>query len=330
MIDEDINNHFKVSNDPNLIRWNPTVSIQLVLAQLEALYGKHGDQLMWNKDKLFIANFLPINASELLSHCVEQCQEVTIIARNPYTPMQLIANTVHLLLQSRIFPIKEFEDWGVSPNKMWLALKTFIHGVYAWHLVAVELWSTLVQQGYVPAQNMYNILGTSGNDTNNKLTVVTVTQTTAAATTGSTLANTYATPVPAPTDPHIASAINSLAANYQALYQHIVPLLQQMAAMSFNTQPPTPRRMFTAPHLTPFNVPPIQQLTILPSHISRQGVSTTDAEDRAQGDMCADTDSIGAAKDVLLLLITWLLAAVDSKVAWALTTCSHRRAVFRL
>jgi hypothetical protein len=53
MLDENINDHFKVSNDPNLIGWNPTMSIQLILAQLEASYGKPGDQLMWNNNKVF-------------------------------------------------------------------------------------------------------------------------------------------------------------------------------------------------------------------------------------------------------------------------------------
>jgi hypothetical protein len=106
---------------------------------------------------------------------------------------------------------------------------------------------------------MYNILGAGGNNTNDKLTVVTITQAAAAAMTGSTLANTYTTPAPAPTDPQIALANNSLAANQQALYEHIAPILQQMAEMSFNMQPPTPRCM---PHLMPFNVPPIHQLLI--------------------------------------------------------------------
>jgi hypothetical protein len=93
---------------------------------------------------------------------------------------------------------------------------------------------------------------------------VTIIQAAAATTIGSTLANTYTTPVPVLTHPHIVPAINSLSANQQVLYQHITPLSQQMAEMSFGMQPSTPRRTFTAPHLMPFNVPPIQQLTIMP------------------------------------------------------------------
>jgi hypothetical protein len=257
MLDESINDHFKVSNDPNLIGWNPMMSIQLILTHLKALYSKPGDQLMWNNNKVLQANFLPNNALELLFHCVELCQEVAIITHNPYPPMQLIANAMHLLLQSGIFPMKEFEDWEVTPNKTWMALKTFIHGAHTQHLVAAGQRSTSAQQGYVPAHNMYNILGAGGNDTKDKSTVMTIIQMAAAATASSTLANTYAAPAPAPTDPQIAVVINCLTANQQALYQHITPSSQQIAAMSFNTQPPTTRCTFTAPHLTPFNVPPI-------------------------------------------------------------------------
>jgi hypothetical protein len=127
-----------------------------------------------------------------------------IIARNPYTPTQLITNTVHLHLQSGIFQMKELEDWEATPNKTWPELKTYIHGVYTQHLVAVRL---LAQQGYLPAHNMYNIMGTSGNDTDEESTVVTIIQMAAAAMMGSTLANTYATLAQAPTDLQIALAI---------------------------------------------------------------------------------------------------------------------------
>jgi hypothetical protein len=248
------------------------MSIQLILAQLEGSYGKPGNQLILNNNKVFQADFLPNDAPKLLFHHIEQCQEVTFVAHNPYTPTQLIANSMHLFLQSGIFPMKEFEDWEATPNKAWPALKPFIHGA------VIGLQSTLAQQGYTPAHNIYNILGTGGNDTDDKSTVVTIIQTAAAATMGSMLANTYPTLAPAPTATQITLVINSLTANQQVLYQHITPLLQQVAAMSFNMQPPIPRHMFTVPHSTPFNVPPIQQLSIPAPPLSMQGVSTTDAE----------------------------------------------------
>jgi hypothetical protein len=80
-----------------------------------------------------------------------------------------------------------------------------------------------------------------------------VTHTAAAADTGSTLGNTYqATVIP----PELTAAINTIAANQQSLYQHIAPLLQQMAALSFHMQPTT---QACQPAL---HAPPIQHLAI--------------------------------------------------------------------
>jgi hypothetical protein len=42
MLDEYIPDQFKVSNNPTLIRWNPTMSIQSILMQLENMFGQLG------------------------------------------------------------------------------------------------------------------------------------------------------------------------------------------------------------------------------------------------------------------------------------------------
>ncbi len=79
-----------------------------------------------------------------------------------------------------------------------------------------------------------------------------VKQTAAGVTAGSTLGNTYATPAPmAPTNNNLTLAINLLAANQQALYQHITPLSQQMAEMLFHVQPSLKARVFPSPNTTP-------------------------------------------------------------------------------
>ncbi len=61
-----------------------------------------------------------------------------------------------------------------------------------------------------------------------------------------------------------------------------------------------------------------------------QKASTTDAKDGAPEGKDADGDSIHVAAFTHLLLITWLLTAVDFRVVVVHTTCSHKRAVFRL
>jgi hypothetical protein len=90
-----------------------------------------------------------------------------------------------------------------------------------------------------------------GNNTSD--TDTTVTQTAAAATTGSTLGNTYqATAIP----PELMAAINTIAVNHQSLYQHIAPLSQQKAVLSFHAHPPAQVRQ---PAL---HAPPVQYLAI--------------------------------------------------------------------
>ncbi len=158
---------------------------------------------------------------------------------------------MHLLLQSGIFPMKEFKDWEITTNKSWTSLKLFIHGVYQHRLMTVGLQNTLAQQGYSPTHGMYATLA-DGSDSDDGTT--TGMQTTTLVTTGSTLRNTYAMPVQATaqvtTSPELALAINLLAANQQALPQHI-------AVMSFHAQPSLEACMFPAPHTMLFHVLPI-------------------------------------------------------------------------
>jgi hypothetical protein len=258
-LDELVPDQYKVSNDPNLLGWNPMISIQLILVQLENLYGKPMANIIWNNNILFTANFNPVDAPEMLFHQIEQCQEVPVIGATLYTAVQLVNNTMHLLLKSVIFPTREFKSWDAVPNRTWPVLKTFVHGAYARKLVVPNIRNTMGQQGYIP-QNMYHVLD-KGNNTSDA--DATVTQRVAAATTGSTLGNTYQATVP----PELMAAINTIAANQQSLYQHIAPLSQQMAALSFHVQPPM---QACQPAL---HAPPVQHLAIpgLPAYGGNHG-----------------------------------------------------------
>jgi hypothetical protein len=75
----------------------------------------------------------------------------------------------------------------------------------------------------------------------------------AMATTGSTMGSTYQTQA-IPQD--LTTAINMFAANQQSLYQHIAPLMQQMAAMLFQAQ------QSTQDHQHMYQEPPIHHLAI--------------------------------------------------------------------
>ncbi len=106
------------------------MSIQDILNQLELSYGRPtGHELLLN-DALFRLPFRNTEAPKHLFWHIEQCQEIQLIANNPYTPMQLMTNAVQLLMSSGIFPPREFEDWEATANKMYASLKVFVHGAY--------------------------------------------------------------------------------------------------------------------------------------------------------------------------------------------------------
>jgi hypothetical protein len=228
------------------------MSIQKIVAQLEALYGKPTATILWNNNKLFSSDFLPNDALELLFHCGKQCQEVAIIVDTPYMGPQLISNTMLFLLKSRIVPMHEFEDWEAIQNKTWPLLQTFIHGAYAHKLVANNLRNMTGQLSYVqPAHNMYNVL--EMDVSSNKAT--TIAQTAAAATTGSALDSTYQT-TPSTVPQELMTTTNMLAANQQLLFQHIAPLTQHMAAVLLQARQPMQA------HQPAYCALPIQHLAI--------------------------------------------------------------------
>jgi hypothetical protein len=109
MINKNIANHFKVSNTPNMMGWNLSMSIPLILEQLEMSYGKPDTMSLFHNDALFHSPFLATEAPKMLFYQIEQCQERPAIAQDPYTPKEIIGNAIRLLMQSGIFPLKEFD-----------------------------------------------------------------------------------------------------------------------------------------------------------------------------------------------------------------------------
>jgi hypothetical protein len=142
MLDDSISNQFKVSNTPNLTGWNSMMTILVILDQLELSYGKPDTMTLFGNDTLFRSPFPANEAPEMLFYRIEQCQEIQILAQDPYTPTQIINNAVCLLQQSGIFPLKEFDTWDAITIKTYPALKNFIHEAYTHHLTALQLQNT--------------------------------------------------------------------------------------------------------------------------------------------------------------------------------------------
>jgi hypothetical protein len=154
-------------------------------------------------------------------------------------------------MASGIFPLKEFNTWDALPNKTYPILKTFVHKAYTRRLMSIQLRNTAGQQGYVqnPNNNIYNMLGEGDDEVTDANTPIT--QTAAAATTGSTSGGaTNAATSNATIPSEVSAAINQLLANQTTM-------MNQMAAMQFS--PPPPARHTSQGQI---HVPPIQQLNI--------------------------------------------------------------------
>ena len=142
MFDANIGAQYKVSNDPTLTGWNSTMSLLNILTQLQDLYGKLTMMRLYQNNVIFRAAMAPTNSPEMLFYRIEQCQEIQRIGKLPYFDDQIIVNAVRILIQSNIFPLKEFDTWEATAQKTYPALKTFMHEAYGRRLTALTLRST--------------------------------------------------------------------------------------------------------------------------------------------------------------------------------------------
>ncbi len=235
LLDELVRPEYKVSNIAGLTRWNSTMSIQEILDQLESTYGKPSSAISFHNNAIFKSTFSAMDTPKSLFRRIEECQEIAVLGGAQYSVPQIVGNTMYLFLQSGIFLTREFETWDAVPaaNKTWPTLKTFVQQAYQCKLIASSRHNTSGQMGYAPphTQNAFNVF-TADDDSRVETVATQVGATPATATTtGSTLGNTYqASTVPM----ELAAAIQTIAANQQALYQHVAPLTQQKAALSYH------------------------------------------------------------------------------------------------
>ena len=258
MLDDSIDNNFKVSNDPNLKGWNPTMSVQLILQQLETAYGKPTGSTLWENDKIFRAPFGANEVPESLFLRLERCQEVALLGLNPYSQTQLVNCAIQLLLQSGIFPMKEFEDWEREASKTWTDLKRFVQSAYQRKLTVLNLRMTSGTGGYV-SQNMFNVLRDDDDDVEDADSVSTgnsLIQAAANATVNSGVTG------PTAVSNDVLTAINTLAANQATI-------VQQMAAFSLSASRPANQIAAPATHVpyvpqqgTTMQVPPVPAIHV--------------------------------------------------------------------
>ena len=90
-------------------------------------------------DTHFRRVFNPTDAPEPLFYRIEQCQEIQVLARDPYSDTQIINNAVRLLMQANIFPLKELDDREAITPKLYPALKPFMGRAYTRCILAQQL-----------------------------------------------------------------------------------------------------------------------------------------------------------------------------------------------
>lgn len=230
MLSDCVPEQYRVSNTPGLSGWNQTMTINEILDQLETTYGRPDATALLQNDALYRGALASTDSPETLFLRLELCQEVQILANNPYTDTQMLHQAVLLLRQSNILPTKDFDDWEDVVHKTWPIMKTFFHKRYTKRLTAISMNATSGQHGYTNSNQygMFNMV----QDADSTSTDGTI-HTAAAATNTvpppaiSTMGQSFATN----TTTDLTNAIAQLVANQTAM-------TTQLAALSFAPTPP--------------------------------------------------------------------------------------------
>jgi len=218
ILDDNIDDAFKVSDDPMLVGWNPSMEPREMFDQITTTYGRPTPAALLQNDTLFRSVYSPNDAPEVLFRRIEDCQEVQILGEDPYTAQQLLNNAVRLLLQCGLYT-RDFEDWDRKPSadRIWINLKTFVQECDTRRLNASNITSGA--QGYV--QNAFAVLQEESEEEDDDVQTV-ITQMAALTTQSQLMATTTAE-----TSASVAAAINQLYANQQAMQQQFAAFTTQ-------------------------------------------------------------------------------------------------------
>ncbi len=208
---------YQASATPGLTGWDASMSIIDIFAQLDATFGKPDAQAQLANDSNFRAPLPPTETPETLFRRLEECQEIQVLANNPYTETQLITNAVLVLRQANIFPVKDFDDWEMVQPKSWAIMKTYFHGAFTRRLNAISMNPTSGQHGYANP-NPYAIFNTTHDEDDSTTSTQHTLATTTVPPVGSTIGGSTMSP-------EVAAALTQLSNNQNAL-------MTQMAALS--------------------------------------------------------------------------------------------------
>ncbi len=86
------------------------MSVREILDQLSSIYGQPTPAAMELNDTTFRGVYLAADAPKVLFRRIEDCAEIAILGRNPYTDRQLLQNAIRLLLTTGLY-VRAFEEW---------------------------------------------------------------------------------------------------------------------------------------------------------------------------------------------------------------------------
>jgi len=85
LLDDNIDDAFKVSNNLALVGWNPAMEVQEIFDQITSTYGWPTPASLLQSDTLFRSVYSPQDAPKMLFRRIEDCQEVQILGEDPYS-----------------------------------------------------------------------------------------------------------------------------------------------------------------------------------------------------------------------------------------------------
>ncbi len=231
MLNDNIDNAFKVLNSPMLRGWNQSMEIMEIHNQIATTYSHPMPNALLQNNMLFRSVYSPADAPETLFRHIEDCQEVQLLGKDEYTPKQLLNNAIRLLLQCGLYT-RDFKDWDrkQKADQVWTALKLVIQEACACRLNATNI--TTGQHGYV--QNAYAALAKKSTDEEDDDVQTVITQMAALTTQSQMMAASNAA-----TTSLVTNAINQLVANQQGMLQQIVAFANGARAPPAAVQLPT-------------------------------------------------------------------------------------------
>jgi hypothetical protein len=126
-----VNDAFKVSNDPAVRGWHAGMRVINILDQLSATYGQPTPAALEENDHIFRSPTSAADPLEVLFQRIEECAEMALLGKNPYTNKQLIMNAIRLLLSTGLYT-RAFEDWDQlnEATKTWIELRQIIQDAF--------------------------------------------------------------------------------------------------------------------------------------------------------------------------------------------------------